>query len=1117
MTTITGTNQSDNIVGTDGDDIINGRNGSDTIAGLAGNDIILEGNGNDTITDGDGNNSITTGNGNSSITVGNGNNTVTVGNGVNNITVGNGTDTITAGNGGNTITSGTGADTIHTGSGNDTISAGGGNDQVFAGGGTDVVTFNMAVNPGAHATGDGGLGTDTLQLELTQAQYNSAAVQADLAAYHAFLAANANPNTANGPTFHFTAFDLSVSNFEQVNVVIVNNPVIITSGPESSTVAEQDNTTGSAAPDTTPTTPAGTLNFTDADTGDTHSVAVTLASTSSAVPAATQADLATAVTTVLHDSTGTGSGSVDWTFAIADKDIDFLSDGQTLTVDYNVKVSDASTSSTQTVELVITGANDPVTITTGPQSASLTEQPDTVGSPTPDTTPVQTLAFNDVDLADAHNVNVTLDSAVWSANPDFVPGQTLNDLQTAIATTLHDSTGTGTGSIDWNFNLPDKDLDFLNAGDTLTMTYDITVSDGFTSSIQQVTVTATGTADPSLVLPASNDVFDNVFTDAGSVVAVGNAITDPGDQPGDASTTLHISAVNGSSANVDTFINTTYGQLFVDSSGFYEFIANSAFDQLLPSDNPTEAFNITVTNSLGQDYNTTLTLNLHGAADAAIVSSADVVGSITEDAGPTLLTNGDFEAGITGWTVVGSDIHAEFLGLGSEFGNISAVLGPPGGVGTETLSQSVATTAGTHYLVSFTVFGDPESGHNEFVASWNGGNLLDLVNNTQGGTTTYTFDVVGDGGNDPLSFTYNDDGNGIILDNVSVATETPPAVQSTSGHIAYTDVETGDTHTVSVTPDGTDYVGTFTVDPVTESSGSGSTNWHFSVNNADIQFLAQNQVLTQTYSVAITDENGATVVQDIAVALHGQNDTPTAVGETVVTDAGAPGTVDIPTWALTSNDTDPDTIDHLSFSHVVSANGGSTSNNSSDVFFFDDATPNGSFDYQTSDGIATSNTATATVVNNASNASTLTAAASGDSILIATNGTESLQGGSGNDILIGNSGSHTMSGGGGNDTFAFLHSTDGPGIITDFNNTTQHDHIAISASGYGGGLTAGMDVSSIFETSNDNQFSGSGAEFHFDTANQTLYFSSDGSQGNAIAVTSVQSGVVLNPHDLIIV
>jgi hypothetical protein len=65
-------------------------------------------------------------------------------------------------------------------------------------------------------------------------------------------------------------------------------------------------------------------------------------------------------------------------------------------------------------------------------------------------------------------------------------------------------------------------------------------------------------------------------------------------------------------------------------------------------------------------------------------------------------------------------------------------------------------------------------------------------------------------------------------------------------------------------------------------------------------------------------------------------------------------------------------------------------------------------------------------------------------------------------------------------------------------------------------LTAGMDVSSLFETSGDDQFSGF-AEFHFDTGNQTLYYSPNGTQGQAIAITSVQAGVVLNPHDLLIV
>jgi Ca2+-binding RTX toxin-like protein len=292
--------------------------------------------------------------------------------------------------------------------------------------------------------------------------------------------------------------------------------------------------------------------------------------------------------------------------------------------------------------------------------------------------------------------------------------------------------------------------------------------------------------------------------------------------------------------------------------------------------------------------------------------------------------------------------------------------------------------------------------------------------------------------------------------------------------------------------------------------------WHFSVDNADIQFLAQGQSITQIYTVAVTDNAGATSYQDISVTLNGSNDAPTAVNENVITDAGANGTVDIPAWALATNDTDHDAIDHLSVNNVTSSSGGTASQSGGDVFFTDDATAGGSFTYTSTDGLATSaNDATATVINNAATASVLNGT-SGDNILIATNGAETLNGGAGNDILFGNSGNHTMSGGAGNDTFAFMHTTDGTETITDFNNTSQHDRIAVSASGFGGGLTAGLDVTPMFQTAASDQFNGLSG-FLFDTVNQTLYFSADGIQGSALALAQVQAGVTINPHDILVV
>ncbi|HEV7409614.1 MAG TPA: VCBS domain-containing protein [Bradyrhizobium sp.] len=903
-----------------------------------------------------------------------------------------------------------------------------------------------------------------------------------------------------------------------VTVLGTNHPVVITSGAESTSVTELAGTTGSAAIDTTTTTPAGTLAFTDADTGDTHTVTTTLTSTSGSVPAATQADLAAALTTTLHDSTGTGNGTVDWNFNIADHDLDFLAEGQIVTVNYNVKVSDASTNDNQTVSVVLTGANDDVTITSGPQSGSVAEQANTSGSNSLDSTtpsPTGTLAFTDVDLSDTHSVSVAVNSAVWSGG-DFIPDQTFNDLQAALMTSLHDSTGTGAGGIDWTFAIQDKDLDFLGAGEILTITYDVTVSDGLTTSTQQVTVTATGALDPLTVNPVVAAVSDTAAADAGNVVWTGNAILDVGDSGGDASVTLAITDVNGNPTHAT--IAGTHGTLVVDSNGDYNYTANTAFDQMQVGDSATEVYNFTVMDSLGRSQTTTLTFNFTGAADAPMITAADTTGTMTEDLGPTLVVNGGFETGnMTGWSVSApAIITAQFVGLGGEFGNYMANLGPT--ATTQTLSQSIATTPGQHYTVSFYVLGDTEASSNFLDVSWDGGLIQPpLQPNIFGGLTRYSFDVDASSSSTILQFSYADNGTGLHIDQVTVGAAAGQPTESSSGNIAFSDIETADTHTANFTPDGSGYLGTFSLDPLSESGGSGSVAWHYTVNNSDIQFLAQGQQLIQSYTVNVTDNHGAATPTDVTITINGANDAPTAVGENIITDAGPSSVIDIPGWALAANDTDPDTTDHVSLGNVVSSSGGFGFKSGGDAFFIEDATLGGSFDYTASDGIASSaNTATATLINNATSTVALVGTG-GDDILIATQGSETLSGGGGNDILIGNSGAHVMTGGGGNDSFAFLHTTDGPGTITDFNNTSQNDHIAISAGGFGGGLSAGQDVSSIFETSGDDQFSGFGAEFHFDTANQTLYYSSDGTQASAITVATVQAGVLLHAHDLLIV
>jgi len=678
-----------------------------------------------------------------------------------------------------------------------------------------------------------------------------------------------------------------------VTILGTNDPVVVTSGPGAASLAEFADVTGS--PVLNPTPPAtGTITFSDTDLGDTHSVNVTVAATTwpgGSVPGPTETDLAAALLTTLHDSTGIGSGSIDWSFSIPDFDLDFLGAGETLEVVYNVAVSDGPTSASQTVTITIDGANDLPLITSGPGSGSATEADGVTGDPTPTTPATGTLSFTDVDLNDTHFIAVAVASAIWSGHPDFVVPSPLNeDLMTALSTVLNDSSGTGSGSIDWTFSIPDADLDFLAAGETLTVTYDVTVFDSFAGSTQTVTITLNGAADDILVNPLTASIFDTAAIDTGSLVAVGNLIADAGDINGDFSTILSVTDVEGHAIAPGGFTTVAgaYGTLFVFSDGFYQYVANSALDPLPAGASATEVFDVTVSGSNGDSETTTLTFDVSGADDAAVITAAIASGTITEDLGPPLLVNGGFESGdLSGWTTSSASIQALFFGAGGQFGDYVVGLGPTGP--SQSLSQHVSTTFGEHYTVSFYVGGDPEAGSNALTVTWGGTTLLTLTN-VFGGLTQYTFDVVGDGDPMALTFSYHTDGAGMFLDQINVASDTGPATATVDGSISFADVEITDTHTASFTPLDSGYFGTFTLDSVVEGGGTGSVAWHFSVDNADLQFLQGGETLSQVYTVAITGINGAVTFQDVTVTLAGIDDAHVSMNKT----ASVPGgTADI--------------------------------------------------------------------------------------------------------------------------------------------------------------------------------------------------------------------------------
>ena len=108
-------------------------------------------------------------------------------------------------------------------SGNDTlagIQAASYEDHILAGNGDDILQYILSENGSSEDVYEGGIGTDTLQLYLTSAEYATQAIIDDIDAARLYIDQNANSATASGNFFNFTAFDLDAGQIEVLEVYV---------------------------------------------------------------------------------------------------------------------------------------------------------------------------------------------------------------------------------------------------------------------------------------------------------------------------------------------------------------------------------------------------------------------------------------------------------------------------------------------------------------------------------------------------------------------------------------------------------------------------------------------------------------------------------------------------------------------------------------------------------------------------------------------------------------------------------------------------------------------------------------------------------------------------------
>ena len=532
----------------------------------------------------------------------------------------------------------------------------------------------------------------------------------------------------------------------------------------------------------------GAITFQDFDLTDAHTATAALTSTASTLPhfvAGTEIGHFT-IDPVSESLTDTNNqGSVGWHFTLDDDDptLQSLAANQTITQTYTITIKDNNgVPVTQIVTITITGTNDAPVLSADTSVHQADEVVNTTNSSVEDVVN-GTLSFTDVDLSDTHSATATLNtdvgSIVWSGGlVSGIPSATLMALVTAMKTTVTDSTGTGAGSVGWEFKLPDHLFDFLADGETLTLTYDVTVTDdNGVSSTRQVVVQ----------VGAANDQPVISVIDSGASVQEDVSV-----QP------VNLLKDTGLVTFTDTDLSDTH-KVYVAFNGAV-------------GDNDEPVNNAGLLTALGT------ALSVPGSVLAAGVHTF-------------------------GWDFALNNTLVQYLGAG----------------------ETVTAT--------YTITVDDNSGDTNAISA--------------GQTVT----VVISGTNDtPVITAVNV--SGAVKEDASLA---PGNVLHDTGSVTFADADLTDHATASVAfvtdsttsapiPDGLHTVLEHALTLQTDSfaSNTGTINWNFDLDNSLVQYLADGETITVTYTITVKDDSGTatdtSVAQTVTVVITGTNDAPMVSG-----------------------------------------------------------------------------------------------------------------------------------------------------------------------------------------------------------------------------------------------
>ncbi|MGY4608900.1 VCBS repeat-containing protein [Bradyrhizobium sp. USDA 4474] len=690
-----------------------------------------------------------------------------------------------------------------------------------------------------------------------------------------------------------------------VTIAGTNDTPVITSGAQTGAITEVAGQTGATSPDSA----TGTVTFSDADLSDTHSVTIT-GVTSSGVTSGL-ADNATLLSWLtlgtLTDSTNGVTGSDGWSFAAQDKSFDYLAAGQTVTLTYTVQVADTHGGTTsQNVVVTITGTNDAPSIVAGSTTATgaFSELSGQTGSTTADSAS-GSIAFADVDLSDTHTVSQGTPSFAWSGG-SLTAGQ-ISALTAASTLTLTktDSIGSGSGSVAWGYSAQDKSFDFLAAGQTLTVTYAVSINDGHGGTTSQnVVVTIAGTNDtPVITSSAQGAALSELTGQTGSTSpdsATGTVTFSDADLSDTHSVTITgvtSSGVTSGLADNATLLSwLTLGTLTDSTNGVtgsdgWSFAAqDKSFDYLAQGESVTLTYTVQVADTHGGTTSQNVVITITGTNDAPVITSGAQTGAITEVAGQTGATSPDSATGTVTFSDADlSDTHSVTITGVTSSGVTSGLADNATLLSWLTLGTLTDSTNGVTGSDGWSFAAQDKSF--DYLAQGESVTLTYTVQvaDTHGGTTSQNVVITITGTNDaPSIVAGSTTATGAFSELSGQTGSTSP--DSATGTVTFSDADLSDTHSVTITgvtssgvtsglADNATLLSWLTLGTLTDSTNgvTGSDGWSFAAQDKSFDYLAQGESVTLTYTVQVADTHGGTTSQNVVVTITGTNDAPSIV------------------------------------------------------------------------------------------------------------------------------------------------------------------------------------------------------------------------------------------------